>query len=238
MAMLLGELRHPLRVMRTRRPQEPDFLLFRRLPQQGLFLDIGAHAGQSSAAFHLLQPRWRILAFEPDPAMRPCLMVMKALLGRCFRFRMQGVGSTSGSARLLRPSVGRERLQGEATFDRLSIEQHPPTTERLTRLAKGRPLRWEAIERPVVTLDELSLAPTAVKLDVQGGEWQAIQGMRGTLERHRPLILMENNRHSRRIAEELAPLGYRPRNYDAARDRLVRKDNPFEALNLVLQPSA
>lgn len=235
----LAQLRHPLRVLLTRQPHETDFALFRHLPRpRGLFLDLGAHAGQSAASFHLMQPGWDILAFEPDPALAPSLRVVRRLLRGRLELRFEGVGHTRGMGNLLVPTARGRRLPGEASFDRASLEEHGPTLARLGTLAGGAPVRLRIIQRPIVRLDDLALAPGAIKLDLQGGELAALQGMMETLERHRPLVLMENSRHSEPVAALVEPLGYRPYNYDDRADRLVAPCNPFEALNLVLATAA
>ena len=229
----LAQVRHPLRVLLSRHPHEPDFALFGCLPQPGgLFLDLGAHAGQSAASFHLFQPAWDILAFEPDPALAPSLRLLKWLLRGRLGVRHEGVGEQRGMAPLLVPWAAGRRLPGEASFDRASLEAHGPTQRRLTALARGAPVQLRSIQRPVVRIDDLHLQPGAIKLDLQGGELAALRGMMATLDRHSPLILMENNRHSQPIAGLLEPLGYRPWNWDAQRQRLVAPANPFEALNV------
>ncbi len=235
----LAQVRHPLRVLLRRQPHEPDFALFTHLPRpRGLFLDLGAHAGQSAASFHLFQPAWDILAFEPDPALGPSLALVARLLRGRLRVRHEGVGERRGMATLLVPWAAGRRIPGEASFDRASLEAHGPSRRRLAELAGGAPVQLRAIQRPVVRIDDLHLQPGAIKLDLQGGELAAIRGMMATLERHSPLILMENNRHSEPIAGLLGPIGYRPWNWDAIAGRLVAPDNPFEALNVVLVPSA
>jgi FkbM family methyltransferase len=232
----LSQARHPLRVLLRRQPHEPDFALFARLPRRGLFLDLGAHAGQSAASFHLFQPGWDILAFEPDPALAPSLGLLARLLRGRLRVRHEGAGDSTGTGTLLVPFARGRRVPGEASFDRASLEEHGPTLQRIALLTGGTPIALRPLPRPIVRIDDLSLAPGAVKLDLQGGELAAIRGMLHTLERHRPPILMENNRHSEPIAALLAPLGYRPWNWDAGSRRLVDRANPFEALNLVLLP--
>ncbi len=234
-----AQVRHPLRVLLSRRPHEPDFALFAHLPQRrGLFLDLGAHAGQSAASFHLFKPGWNILAFEPDPAMQPSLRLLAHLLRGRLELRRQGVGASRGVGTLLVPTAAGRRLEGEASFDRACLEQHGPTRDRLASLAGGAPIELRAVTSPMLPLDDLELAPGAVKLDLQGGELAAMQGMMTTLERHRPPVLMENNRHSEPITAALAPMGYRPRNWAPVKGSLIAPANPFEALNLVLVTQA
>jgi hypothetical protein len=43
----------------------------------------------------------------------------------------------------------------------------------------------------IVPLDELELAPSIVKIDVEGADYQILLGLRATIERYRPHILVE-----------------------------------------------
>ena len=212
-----------LKVLRSGKPHEEDFRRFAALPSRGLFLDLGAHAGQSAASFHLVQPGWRILSLEPDPAMRWSLALTALALRGRMRFRMVGAGRRAGMATLHVPRAGGRRLEGEASFEASIFASDEPTRSRLRELAAGRELSYDAMERPMVRIDDLGLSPGAVKLDLQGGELAAIEGMLGTLRHHRPWVLMENNLHSRTIVELLRPLGYQP-------------EGRFEELNLLLKP--
>ena len=55
----------------------------------------------------------------------------------------------------------------------------------------------------IALLDELDLDPVFIKLDVQGFERQVIAGGRQTIERNKPLILMENNLPGDQIMMEM-----------------------------------
>ncbi len=225
----LAQAVHPLRVLLTRRPHEPDFLFFRDLPQkEGLFVDVGAHAGHSSASLHLARPRFRILAFEPNPAMWPSLTLTRAWLGRRFRFRRCGLSDATREADFHLPHAGGAPLHGEGSFHPDALAD-PITRRRLATLAAGRPLRVVTRPRPLIRLDDLGLSPDVVKLDVQGAEASALRGMRETLARHRPILLIENNHEARAIADWLAALDYHPFVYHGG--RLRRVENPFQGLN-------
>lgn len=180
-------------------------------------LDLGAHAGQSAASVHLVQPGWRVLCFEPDPAVRWSLLATAVAMRGRMRFRLQGVAEHAGTRTLHVPMAGHRRIEGEASFDLETLTTDPITVARLEGLGMT---GCVTLERPVVRIDELRLEPVAVKLDLQGGELSALRGALHTLRRHTPPVLMENNRNSGVIAELLAPLRYRPR-------------GPFEALNVL-----
>jgi FkbM family methyltransferase len=226
------EFRHPARVLVRRRPHEPDFGVFRRVPAGSLLVDVGAHAGQSSAGFSVVRPGCPILAFEPHPALATSLGLLRRVLGPRFRFHGLGLADRAGSGVLHVPVAGRTPLYGEGTFDEASLDE-PITRARIDGLARGRSLSIQRFRRPLSRLDDLAVEPAGIKLDAQGGEWDALRGMSATLAAHHPLLLIENNRNSPQIADWLAGFGYEVWNYDPAADRLRRMDNPFESLNAV-----
>ena len=49
----------------------------------------------------------------------------------------------------------------------------------------------------------------AIHLDVEGHEQEALRGALGTIERWRPLMVLETLPEAEWIEEHLAPLGYR-----------------------------
>ncbi len=212
-------VRVALGVLRSGEPHEADFSVLRGLDPRGLLLDLGAHAGQSAASGLAIQPGWRVVSVEADPAMRwPLVAVAVALRGR-MRFRMVGVGAEAGECVLCVPTCRGERIEGEATFDEAGLREDPETAARLEGLG------WDGTQRirvPVTTVDALGVRPTAIKLDLQGGELAALQGAVETLRACRPLVLMENNRRSREVAALLAELGY-------------RREGRFEDLNVVFR---
>ncbi len=233
----LLELRHPARVLARGHPHEADLQVFGRLPPGGLLVDVGAHAGQSSAGFHVVCPGSPILAFEPHPAQAWNLRLLRAVLGPRFRFHRAGLGARSGPGVLHVPVAGRTPLYGEGTFDEAALDE-PITRDRIRDLAAGRPLSVRRHRVPLLRLDDLAVAPAGIKLDAQGGEWDALRGMSATLGAHHPLLLIENNRHSMRIADWLAGFGYEARVYDAHDGQLRRVTNPFSGLNAVFVAAA
>jgi hypothetical protein len=95
---------------------------------------------------------------------------------------------------------------------RLAVDPRHPGNHRLA--ASG-------VAVTAVTIDGL-LEPrenrriSIVKIDVQGAEGRVLHGMKDTLARHRPVLLIELDRHAlkaqgadvREIVREIAALGY------------------------------
>ncbi|MEP7334396.1 MAG: FkbM family methyltransferase [Actinomycetota bacterium] len=150
----------------------------------GDFVDVGAHVGLYTVAAALDGPG-RVLAFEPNPSARAQLEANVAL-NECANVLVvpKAVGDAPGSALL-----------------------HVPKTPdpSFSSLAGGRFAEGEPIDVEVTTVDAeveaAELRPSVVKIDVEGGELAVVGGMQRTLERHRPVLLVEVSEAS---ARELA----------------------------------
>jgi len=150
----------------------------------GDFVDVGAHVGLYTVAAALHGPG-RVLAFEPNPLARAQLGG-NVVLNECRNVLVvpKAVGDAPGSALL-----------------------HVPRTPdpSFSSLAAGRFAEGEPIDVEVTTVDAeveaAGLRPSVVKIDVEGGELAVVAGMRRTLERDRPVLLVEVNEES---ARELA----------------------------------
>jgi FkbM family methyltransferase len=150
----------------------------------GDFVDVGAHVGLYTVAAALHGPG-RVLAFEPNPSAREQLGENLAL-NECANVLVvpMAVGDAPGAALL-----------------------HVPMTPdpSFSSLAGGRFAEGEPIDVEVTTVDSeveaAGLAPSVVKIDVEGGELAVVAGMQRTLDRHRPVLLVEVNEAS---ARELA----------------------------------
>ena len=150
----------------------------------GDFVDVGAHVGLYTVAAALHGPG-RVLAFEPNPSAREQLDENLALNQvESVLVVPKAVGDAAGTALL-----------------------HVPATPdpSFSSLAGGRFAEGEPIGVEVTTVDAeveaAGLAPSVVKIDVEGGELAVVAGMQRTLERHRPVLLVEVNETS---ARELA----------------------------------
>jgi FkbM family methyltransferase len=172
---------HIGRVLARGRPYEPWVLaVLRRIVGDGLFVDIGAHAGNHT--IHLAKAGAEVVAIEPHPDSFAMLSrnVDRNGLGDQVRLHEMACGSSSGLGTVTVPDTGNT---GSATV-----------------IVGGGTVE-------IATLDSLDLAPDAVKIDVEGAEDEVLAGAMSTLSRHRPAIVCE--RHVGSLDETLSPLGYR-----------------------------
>lgn len=161
----------------------------------GLLVDVGSHHGLMSVVFCLAGPSNRAIGFEPSPPLADMARRLAGLNGASDRvsFHTDLVGEA--------PGVIRTWLD-ELQFIRIDA---PPDGQ-------------AAAETRVRTLDEIcaDLAPTIVKIDVEGDELKVLRGATETLRRHRPVLLIElhlnameaRGENPREIGRMLAELGY------------------------------
>jgi FkbM family methyltransferase len=149
------------------------------MPTGGTFLDIGANIGNHSLYMLCLGGAERVVPVEPNPK------AVQLLVGAMMLNRMLGRVDLSG----LGYGAGAERSDGMAVHD-----------------PKGN-LGWAKLKHardgedtvPVRAVDDIVAdAPVHfVKIDVEGMEIEALKGLRRTIERDRPPIFIEVDRHNR-----------------------------------------
>jgi FkbM family methyltransferase len=195
-------------------PEYPEFAGLEEAFLRGLDLegeaiyDVGAFEGVVTIFFaQQAGPEGRVVAFEPHPASYQRILEHVELN----RFenvtvRNVGVGSKRGELTLASAAHG----LGRATADEKIKDS----------LASG-DAEIEFLAVPVVSLDEeirdASLpAPDLVKIDVEGLELEVLQGMRETVEHHKPKLFVEihgadleaKRDNARRVVQLLSDYGY------------------------------
>jgi FkbM family methyltransferase len=221
-----------------RMPHERDFRYFRKFPaaKGGLFLDVGANIGQTALSLSIFRPDLRIIAFEPNTALAKRLRLVRCIVGKRLTTRMTGLAERSGTQVAYLPKVRGVPFLQEVTLDR-SVFLAPQTQQRFQGVVgKDFPDRFsiEEIQMRFEALDDLNLHPDVVKIDVQGCESLALAGMRATLKRCRPVLMIEADlpAEATRCAEFLADFGYRAFVYDTETDDLRAWDGVSTGINL------
>lgn len=184
---------------------EPEItaLLAAALPDDGTYIDVGAHIGIHALPVARAKPQARVVAFEPTPDSANRLRYAARQLPN-----VELVESALGATR------GTVRLRADPDFDR---------HDAAVRSVAG---PGEIVgEFPIETLDRWATMNAlhrldVIKLDVEGHELEALKGARQTLTALRPsLVVVEIQDHllarsgvrPGAIEELLAELGYRSR---------------------------
>lgn len=201
--------------------------LFTRLLHPGMIvIDGGANVGQFTLlASTGVGPHGQVHSFEPVPATFDRLR---------FHIRSNGLRNVH----LNQAALWRQR-------ERLTLSLPQEMLDNLGAYSAGFECSRTEVEAPALTLDDYVAESELqrvdlVKLDVEGAELFALQGMEQVLDRHRPLLLVEVCR------ETTARFGYDPRDlwtllhdrfgYSAwsIRDR-SRSSRQLDDLNAVVQ---
>lgn len=147
--------------------------LKRSIRQGDCVLDVGAHMGM----FTILLARWvgttgRVYAFEPNPQLREALLDHMALNDVANRVVVSPLAISNAVGRALFSSNG---LAG---------------TNRIVDHGGG-----DTYEVAVTTIDtfcsESGAVPSLIKIDIEGFEFHALVGAMQTLEKHRPVVVVE-----------------------------------------------
>lgn len=197
-----------------RRPFEGDFRAITtfELPADAVLLDIGANRGQSIDALRLVSPG-RIVAFEPNVDLAEKLR-KRYSRDSDITIHALALGAERGTFTLFVPVYNGFSFDGLA-----SLDEREATEWLMTRILRfdSRKLNIHKLDCHTVRLDDLSLSPSFIKIDVQGTELQVLQGSLETLAQYRPVLLIENAELA--IIDFLSRLGYRP--YSWERGRLI-----------------
>ena len=145
------------------------------------FYDVGAHIGYYSlVAARVVGQEGRVVAFEPDPDN------LAALRENLLRNVLPHVDVIPAAV---------WKHSGSVAFQR-SASESPEISSRRGAVvgANAESIDSGRIEVEAVSLDEIAQdyrPPTMIKIDVEGGEVEAIQGARRLIAHSRPILLIE-----------------------------------------------
>jgi FkbM family methyltransferase len=202
----------------ARRPHDPDYAAFALFaPTDKPFLDVGANAGMSALSYRIFQRRGPVVSIEPNRFHEPDLVFAGRIVRR-FEHRIWAAGAQEATLTLFVPVYRGVPLTTEAALDLADVAASPTLRRRLGARMDSAEFTIQRQEVQVRPLDALALDPAFVKLDVQGHEHPALLGLRATIERSRPVLMIESaGEDSHRM---LLEMGYQARAYDRASGRL------------------
>lgn len=184
------------------RSEQPSIhFLIKHLKPNDIFFDAGANYGFYSMVAVEIVVGGEVHAFEPSPRTFPYLT-------RAF--------TNSDTKNIFLNNVALGDRNGKISFyDGVAGQSSISTT--LAVIAQLHFLKYDQVEADAITLDQYvqnHTSPTVIKLDIEGGEYNFIQGGRRFLQHNNPIILMEiwrgnsGEELSRKAVQSLYQLGY------------------------------
>lgn len=230
--LLSYRIRENLRQWFLRDIHEVEFQLFERVREKpGFVLDIGANRGHAAISVLRHTKKFRVVSLEPNPKLRWSLLLILFLHPVRFRFQLLGAGDQNQVKELVVP-CGEEDLSSQATLDTKEFKK-PYVKERLALQGhSGKNGRFDHIQVKICRVDELNLKPDVIKLDVEGWEEQALNGMSDTLETHKPMLIIEIN-NMERWAPDLKMRGYEFHTFENERLKLHANWADVPGLNVI-----
>jgi FkbM family methyltransferase len=188
-------------------PHESDFRVLKHVdggPGE-TFVDVGANHGQSIESIRSMKSDARIVSYEANPGLARTLSARYAR-DENVTIRPVGLSDMEGTFTLHVPVYRGFVYDGLASLD-LEAATSWISEDTVYRFRKEK-LVIRDVVCDVETLDAQNLAPAFIKVDVQGLEYKVIKGGYRTLERYRPVLLVEDYLGDPRLPPLLEALGY------------------------------
>jgi FkbM family methyltransferase len=165
-------------------------------------LEVGGHIGYVTAYFaYLVGSAGHVFVFEPGPNNLPYL---RRNVGTHAQVSIieAGVGSASGHAAFFTEDLTGQNNSFVKDFEHL----------RINREVAGVETNVTAVQVEVVTLDafasERKIAPSFVKIDVEGFELEVLKGAKRLLADARPTLMVEVQAEHEALSKLAEELGY------------------------------
>jgi FkbM family methyltransferase len=202
-----------------RRPHDPDYAAFGLFPdRQGEFLDVGANAGMSALSFRIYNRTSAIVSVEPNPFHERDLDFVSRL-AKPLTYHMWAAGRERGTLTLYVPRYRDVALTTEASPIHDEVVNSGSLRARLGDRMDSSAFEIASHEVPVRPLDSLELSPDFIKLDVEGFEYEVLLGLRETVLRSYPIMMIETPDDN--VRRYLHELGYTALIYSRSEHRLV-----------------
>ncbi|EDP69608.1 hypothetical protein FBALC1_05468 [Flavobacteriales bacterium ALC-1] len=189
----------------TRREKDTIHLFSKIVPDCNFVIDIGANIGYFSQYFcHLMKDSKKLIVFEPEPKN---LTYLKRNIN-CYQ-----------SIRLIKKAVSNENGKANFYVENLSgqnnslLSDYKVFDEVLENSGINNATK-EVIEVETITIDSFmeqeypDEKPDFIKIDIEGAELFALQGMRKTLELHSPTLMVEISENILEVVKILRDFGY------------------------------
>lgn len=155
--------------------------LIDEIPNGKVIFDVGSNDGTSINMIRQYFPSAIIWAFDP--------VVSISSRDKNITFCNYACGDLESTIELFVPTVGRHRLSQYSSIDQNKIEQQIRSDLKIGR----RKISFARVVAYTVSIDSLELSTSFIKIDVEGFELNVLRGAKKTIQRNRPIIVVEIN---------------------------------------------
>lgn len=188
---------------------------FSNKSQNDLFIDVGANSGISALSFRKINKRTPIFSIEPNMLHANRLKKLSKKL-RPFEFLLMGVGDQESEITFYTPIYKHVILH---TFSSSSQEQVYEAVRKSYGDKIVKNIKVEQSSAHVITLDQLNLKPSIIKIDAEGFDYNVLLGAKRTLEIERPFLMVEAcHSNIERFNVFFKNIGYEMLHYDYSVD--------------------
>ena len=171
-------------------PHDKSYLALRHfiaLKPNGSFVDVGANDGISALSFRRLSKDYHILSLEPNQLLESSLKTLKHKDNQ-FDYRMIGAGSKAAHIQFLVPIYNGIKLH---TFTSNRNDQIITAITDAFGQRVANKVKLHEVSAEVVPLDTLELAPSIIKIDAEGFDYDVLLGAETTIQQSRPFLMVE-----------------------------------------------
>lgn len=192
--------RFKVATLRLDKKEQEFFTFLDLIPEnEGLIIDVGANLGFITAHIQKKFPQRTILAIEPMPEHIAVLYSLKKKLGwKHVEIIGKAVGAEKGTVTMVLPHNGKTKMQGLSHVKDDEIKEW---------------VKGDEVEVEITTIDEIvdNQIVSAVKMDVENYEYQALLGAEKTITQNRPILFIElwDNVNRQRCFDWLLAKNYR-----------------------------
>lgn len=182
----------------TARERDTMMAIMRLVHPGDVVYDVGGHIGYLTILFSYLGAH--VFVFEPGRNNLPYLRTNVAQMNEV-NIVESAVGERIGEAELLIEDLTGQNNSLAGDFQLVANQ----------REARGVKVQTGRQTVPLTTIDHFTSehpSPDLIKIDIEGYEWQAIQGAEEVLRREKPTLVLELTRNVSEIAAFMRGLGY------------------------------
>ena len=184
--------------------QEAEYRILKTMRNEEFsILDIGANCGISSYIFLKEQPLAFVYAFEPNIRLLPFVNEVAQKFPSRLKVFGFGLGNSNHSSILYVPTTSKEYYSGLGTLNKKYADYS------LSSLGlSDECMCFDSIPIVIKKGDEVALPLNCrmIKIDVEGGEYECLEGLFGYIKRCEPILLVETLYNRERIFDLLSEL--------------------------------